>query len=253
VRIGGDSFKVNKFITGALFGIGITIVSAFLTPELVYPFGPERLYGFFKDPNVLNPTSVYLAFIAISFRKNYGIILAFIVTILAKSRATIISTLVAIVLSNKYLLCVVAIVFVWLYSEILEVAQLLFEFMGRGGVFNEYDGDRKDNWAFMYEEWSKSFFPLGPNWSDHNGYSAHNTYLRILFEQGIVSFLIFVYTLYVSHKSSRKNIFYSSGIIFLMANAFVVDATHWRILFIAIGFSLASKYLSKKNISRDLL
>jgi O-antigen ligase len=100
----------------------------------------------------------------------------------------------------------------------------------------------------MYKEWSQSYFPLGPNWSDYNGYSAHNTYLRILFEQGIVNFLVFIYAILMAYSISRKNIYYSAGIIFLMSNAFVVDATHWRILFIAIGISMAMKYSYKKNL-----
>ena len=236
---------LEEFITGAFWGLFITVLFAIFAPEFVYPFGPERLFGFFKDPNVLNPTAVYVAIIGASLRMRAPLALAALVTIYAKSRASMISIVASVVASNWILIIGSTLALLWFYSEIISIVELLFEMLGRGGVLNSYDYDRRDNWTLMFGEWARSLLPLGPNWSDINGFSAHNTYLRVLFEQGAVNFLVLFYALYIAFKNSSLHSFIRAGLIFLMVNAVVVDATHWRIFFIAIGVSIGCKFRSR--------
>lgn len=77
-----------------------------------------------------------------------------------------------------------------------------------------------------------------------NGFSAHNTYLRLLFEQGVVGLVLFILFLYWSIRMAwRQNVDSKTRATLLIAiiggiliQSMFVDTLHWRHLWLILAF-----------------
>ena len=86
------------------------------------------------------------------------------------------------------------------------------------------------------------------NYNDIVNYAAHNSYVRILGETGVIGFLFFmlvlVFILYDRFRTLRGNngniaaVLYSS-LMGILVESFFVDTLHWRFLWIILGLLYA--------------
>lgn len=239
---------LKYFLRGVLLGAILTCVAFLLIPDFHNIYDGVRLKGFFKDPNVFSSTSLAMLFLSFPLGLPVAAVYTTLV-ILAASRATLLSAALSIFFmksgwSGVVLMLMLVTVAGFFYEELISVIDLIFGIMGRGGVFNVYDYDRLDNWLVTLTAWSNSFFPLGPTWSDVNGFSMHNTYLRVLLEQGTPNLICFLLLSWIAMKKAN-GIYIRAAIVALLINSFVIDATHWRILFIVYGLALSGANLKR--------
>jgi hypothetical protein len=233
-------WSVRFFIYGSAAASAALLVELFLRPDNVLSFG-IRLTGYFKDPNVLAPTALALWYLA----REQGIIIRLSllsVASLALSRATflalfLVSGIQFLLKYRRYAIFLAISALVAVYPSLIAL-EGFFEVVGRGGLVNNYDSDRLGNWIYILEAWSTSIMPLGPGWSELNGYATHNTYVRVLTEQGLVPFLIFLALLVYAAWCVRHRRIVLLALLAVLINAIVVDATHWRILFVVVGVAL---------------
>lgn len=243
-----DFYRCAKalFIGGG-FGAGITL-AVLTTPwaQEAYRYG-IRFTGFFKDPNVTAPTALFfaIALLAIHGRWRWLAIVPFIVAALSLSRATYLAAAVGLLYAlvfRRRLLAIfgaIAVAVALLYlNEILAWIAEVFRALGRQGLINWYDNERTSNWEqLMSLAWERGA-PLGPGFSEVNGMSAHSTYLRLLVEQSAVVLTMFLIALWISWRTAQS-VAIRTALLCLIFNALVIDATHWRILFVAIAVALA--------------
>lgn len=84
---------------------------------------------------------------------------------------------------------------------------------------------------FLFGSGSGSYEFFSPN-----GFSAHNTYLRVLFEQGVVGLVFFFTFLYLTIRAVWQNVSFNrrqsallvSLIVGIMIHSLFVDTLHWR-------------------------
>ena len=94
----------------------------------------------------------------------------------------------------------------------------------------------------------KSFIGIGPGQTEKEiNYATHSSYLRVLVENGWLTFLCFVaflicflYKLWVLIRVGKKTyglsaIIVFSSIIGLLVNSLVIDTLHWRELWLVLG------------------
>lgn len=215
-------------------------------------YGSSRFMGFFKDPNVLGGTAMALGLLALHF----GVPLAapfFLLMVLSLSRAAFLALVVSLLLfymlrrvsAYRFVIGLLAItmplgVLLWNIDHV-------FALMGRGGLINPYDYDRTNNWIIIVEAWTSSFGAIGPTWSERNGYAVHSSYLRVVFEQGPLNFAIFVYLLIYAFRCSWGNKHIRLALLALILCGAVIDTTHWRILFLVIGFAIGSAVVTREQ------
>lgn len=239
--------SLDWIIFGAGVGAAVTLIAGIMPLELdLYRHG-IRFTGFFKDPNVTAPTALFFAVTALGLtkRRKWIAIFPFIIFVMAISRATILAGLVAtaILVSFRKPLSLlvslpVSILLIANFGKVSALLDKLMQSIGRGGLVNSYDNDRASNWTSLLDRLVTLGHPLGPGYSELNGFSAHSLYLRLLVEQGWYILLIFVVLLVFVFLKTRDRLF-RFGLLMLIVNSVVVDSTHWRVLFLAIGFCLA--------------
>jgi len=96
----------------------------------------------------------------------------------------------------------------------------------------------------------KSFFVgMGPgSYEAHLGLAAHNTYLRLAFETGLLSAILFIticilVAVILARLSERHStplaLALLGSIVFSLVYGFFIDTLHWRHLWVTIGVALA--------------
>lgn len=230
-------------------GLGAAVTLAVLATPLAheaYRYG-IRFTGFFKDPNVTAPTALFfaIALFAIHGRSRWMAVFPFVVFAISLSRATYLAAAVAAVYVLFFRNRVLAIFGVLIIAtgalfldQITAAVDALFQSIGRQGLVNAYDSDRTSNWQELVNLSWRSGVPLGPGFSEANGMSTHSTYLRLLVEQGFIVLILFVAALWISWRSA-KSVAVRAALLCVAFNGIVIDATHWRVLFVAIALALA--------------
>ncbi len=237
----------KALLVGGAFGAGVTL-AVFASPlaQEAYRYG-IRFTGFFKDPNVTAPTALFfaIALLAVHGRWRWMAVVPFIVFAISLSRATYLAAGVGVLYAlffRSRRLAVVGVVILAsalaFVDPILAGIDDLFRSLGRQGLVNGYDVDRVANWQELLALSWNSGVPLGPGFSEVNGMSVHSTYLRLLVEQGIVVLAMFLAALWISWRSA-KSLAIRTAVVCLAFNGMVIDATHWRILYVAIAVALA--------------
>jgi len=250
------SQSMHALILGASSGAVVSL-AALATPLSAHLYSSGiRFAGFFKDPNVTAPTTAFFAVLAFSERGRWRLLALplCIVTLIALSRATFISAAVAIAyvlfFRNKgravfgTILIGVGLLFI---DKIYELFDHLFGLIGRQGVYNWYDADRSSNWLELLKLSWDAGAPLGPGFSERNGMSVHSTYLRLLVEQGPASVLLFLGAILLAWQAARGAPAIRAALLCICANGAVVDATHWRVTFVAIAIALAHGGSERRN------
>ena len=240
----------RALLIGGAVGAGITL-AVLATPfaDQAYRYG-IRFTGFFKDPNVTAPTALFfaVALLAIYGRWRWLAVIPFVVFAISISRATYLAAAVGLVYaiaSRSRILAVFGALILaagaLFLDQIIGLVDSLFQLLGRQGLVNSYDDDRSSNWMQLVSlAWERGV-PLGPGFSEANGMSTHSTYLRLLVEQGAIVLVMFVAALWICLRTAAS-LAIRTAIVCLAVNATVIDATHWRVLFVAIAIALAWRH-----------
>ncbi|RTE65230.1 hypothetical protein EH243_13385 [Amphritea opalescens] len=252
-RIGYDAY--SSIIIGGCFGCVITLLILLTTnsPDL-YRYG-IRFTGYFKDPNVAAPTAVFFGVAALLLKGRLKILAVFplLIFLIAMSRASYIALICAIIMTLSlghpvrfYFSGLIVSVLLIMKDYLMTLANIIFSSIGRGAIFNSYDSDRASNWNILISSWSNKILPLAPTYSEKNGYAAHSTPLRLLVEQGMISTILFFIVCFIAVRSTQPKLLLLA-LLTVMINGIVVDATHWRVLFIVLALSIGAAYMTFKD------
>lgn len=251
---------LNQLILGASLGALTTIAIKYaLDPPSLYASYGLRFQGYFKDPNVAAPTAAYFGLAALAFRRRRWLAIPpFVYFFVALSRATILGLAASVVYligsRNRILGALLA----WaggmaffFGSQIEALVNGLFGALGRGSLINYYDSERSSNWAELLVRYRDGgFIPLGPGFAERswNGISVHSTYLRLLVEQGLPVLVMFVAAMVIAWRNCAS-VALKAGLLMILVNGLVVDATHWRVLFIAVAVCSSFSAVTLQRLS----
>jgi len=260
---------VNLFF----YFVGILISRNILFGVAVINFG-IRFQGFFKDPNVLGPFIVppliywiNKFLIKRSFKRLLVILFLSLSLLLTFSRGAYLNFLVSFLFNiylNKKLypkirfknVLLIGVMLAFMLFLILNLNIVIFGFSLRDFVIlrfivmQSYDIDRfraQKSVINLIKEFPLFGIGIG-NYNDIVNYAAHNSYVRILGETGVIGFLFFmlvlVFILYDRFRTLRGNngniaaVLYSS-LMGILVESFFVDTLHWRFLWIILGLLYA--------------
>lgn len=274
--------EVKKFYLTAVYISSAVLVTMILILFIQGKLG--RPAGFFKDPNVAGAfisSGALFTMVKILFgeRKQvfkYTLLFLFLFfsVVLTFSRGSLLNLLSGIAFlglislatrrSKRFLFILSVSIFIALVSlpVILEVFRQSFRF--RGAQWYDIYG-RAMAWKAGVELFKSYPLGIGPGQFEHyspdiqksmGGWmlrltpSAHNLYLRVLTENGIVGFSIFILALIFAIGSGVKKVYLSkssiediawilSSIVGILIQSFVIDTLHWRHFWILLGFLFA--------------
>ena len=245
------------FLVGGAFGAALTLMA------LATPLASElylhtiRFTGFFKDPNVAAPTALFFATLLLGTKGKARFLAALPAAIfaLSLSRATMLAAALAVIYIVAFRNKIAAmfggalVLFVVAFeSAVVKLVDTFFRSIGRNGIINSYDSERRSNWAELLDRFFSSGLPLGPSYSEAAGYSVHSTYLRLLVEQGPIALGLFLGALVLAWRAATGAAI-KAALLALLINGVVVDTTHWRVLFVAIAIALASSTADHQRLS----
>ncbi len=282
--------EVKKFYLTAVY-----ISSAVLVAMILILFIQGRLgrpAGFFKDPNVAGAfisSGALFAMVKILFGRReevlkYTLIFLFLFlsVVLTFSRGSLLNLLSGVAFlglislttrrSKRFLFILsisffIALVFM---PVILEVFRQSFRF--RGAQWYDIYG-RAMAWKAGIELFKSYPLGIGPGQFEHyspdlqksmGGWmlrltpSAHNLYLRVLTENGVIGFSVFIIALifavasgikkaYLSKRSIEDISWILSSVIGILIQSFVIDTLHWRHFWILLGFLFALFRINNKT------
>lgn len=235
-----------------------------------------RMQGLFKDPNVFGPFLVPSVIILLwdgKARKIFGDhIILYILSLglvimgiaFSFSRGAWANLLVSIltyyILNLKkypikkiiiiFLIIILCSYFIWQYAFNEE----LREFFISRSTLQGYDGDRFTSQKVGLSLATKKMFGYGPGQYEllvlkkmGMKLSAHNLYIRLMLENGILAFVFLLFFfLYILQKlfqlhlidDSRGSLFISI-LIGILVNSLVIDTLHWRHFWLFVGLNLS--------------
>lgn len=272
--------EIKKFYLIAVYISAVVLVLMILFLFIQGRLG--RPAGFFKDPNVAGAfiaTGALYAMSKILFSERKEIpkyvlifLFLFISIILTFSRGSLLNLLSGIFslglisLITKRGKRFLAVLFITLLISIVSVPIILEvfkqSFRFRGAQWYDIYG-RAIAWKAGIELFKAYPLGIGPGQFEHYSLdyqksvggpmlrltpSAHNLYLRVLTENGIVGFALIIgsmITILFAMTGLRRMI-YSTDILWLFSclvgiivQSFVIDTLHWRHFWILFGFLLA--------------
>ena len=248
-------------------------------------YDEHRVQGLFKDPNVFGPfliPGVLILIEDIKARKIFGnhlflyfstlglIILGVIFSFSRGAWVNLVVSLFIYYLLNfkKYpikkiiillLIIILCGYFVWFYILSDELKGF---FLGRSSL-QGYDVDRFTAQRVGLSLASENIFGYGPGqyeWAVVKKmgmeFSAHNLYIRLVLENGIIGFLSFlILFLYIILRlfqlrleGESKASLLISILVGIMVNSLVIDTIHWRHLWFFTGLSLSIVNKTKKHL-----
>lgn len=237
----------------------------------------ERVKGLFKDPNVFGPFLIPIALYAYSIierpkekKKLWWLAALLILSLgifLSFSRAAwgnfLLSLLVyfafrlffepSLKIVGKFILTLVLVLGVFYYViSIPFVNDMFYERFS----YQDYDNDRFSNQAVAVEVGISTPLGIGPGqYQEVIGYATHNSYLKILSENGIIGFIGYIgFVLATLYRCFRlmvltKNPFFIvifASAIGMVFNGLVVDTIHWRHFWFVFALPWAFKIPIKK-------
>lgn len=140
------------------------------------------------------------------------------------------------------LVCIVSIVVIFNYEQIIEIIDDFFHADSNGG-------SRLVIWSNAIKAWLYSpIFGLGPGSysGDHvfGGYEAHNTFLQILTQGGIVAGIVYILFIFKLIKMTHKNLFLLCAVVSLIAYGFGINDLRRTVLWF---YYILFYYLSFKS------
>lgn len=233
----------------------------------------DRVKGFFKDFNVFGPFLIPVALYAYSFielpKKKNKILWLVIFLILALgiflsfSRAAFGNFLLSFLLffgihfllnpsMKRIALFLVTLLFLFstlIFAVSLPSVSMMFT---ERFEYQYYDDDRFANQGAALEVALNNPLGIGPGqYEARTGFATHNSFLRVLSENGIIGFLGFVGFITVTLSRCIKLIYLTKDpiliVIFastlgLLLNSLVVDTIHWRHLWLVLAIPWAYNY-----------
>ena len=266
-------WTASIFVNLFFYFVGILISRNILFGVAVINFG-IRFQGFFKDPNVLGPFIVppliywiNKFLIKRSFKRLLVILFLSLSLLLTFSRGAYLNFLISFLFNiylNKKLypkirfknVLLIGVVLAFMLFLILKLNIVILGFslrnfaIQRFVVMQSYDIDRfKAQKSVINLIKESPLFGIGiGNYNNIVNYAAHNSYVRILGETGIIGFLfsmlILVFILYDRFRTLRGSngniaaVLYSS-LIGVLGESFFVDTLHWRFFWIILGLLYA--------------
>ncbi|MFP3357309.1 hypothetical protein R0K17_08055 [Planococcus sp. SIMBA_143] len=248
------------YTLAAVFSAAIGILTFFgIIPwqEILMKF--SRVKGLFKDPNVFGPFLIPIALYAYSLIEQpkgkqkviWSAILAILIfgIFLSFSRAAWGNMVLSLFLYTglrfllepsmkvigKFLLTLVLLF--GIFNYVLSIP-LVNEMFYERFEYQYYDDDRFSNQAIAVGVGASNPLGIGPGqYEETIGYATHNSFLRVLSENGLVGFIgytgFLLTTLYRSlrivlvTKSPLSIVIFASA-VGLLFNGIVVDTLHWR-------------------------
>lgn len=248
------------YTLAAVFSAAIGILTFFgIIPwqEILMKF--SRVKGLFKDPNVFGPFLIPIALYAYSLIEQpkgkqkviWSAILAILIfgIFLSFSRAAWGNMVLSLFLYTglrfllepsmkvigKFLLTLVLLF--GIFNYVLSIPLVNEMFYDRF-EYQYYDDDRFSNQAIAVGVGASNPLGIGPGqYEETIGYATHNSFLRVLSENGLVGFIgytgFLLTTLYRSlrivlvTKSPLSIVIFASA-VGLLFNGIVVDTLHWR-------------------------
>lgn len=247
--------------------------------DLVLMYGESRARGFFKDTNVMSPAMIPIGLYALAKLKkkagfirngfHFGVFMAatFLI-VLSFSRGAFITYVLGILIyfsvqaikrGRKGLKLVMAGFFFLPFliggTIVALNASGYGQFLSERTQLESYDQDRFKVHEILLNKMVHATFGIGPGQTNPYLYehydfegsnAAHNTYLRVGFENGVFGLLVYIYllavTLVVAYKSSRaKDGLANVSLVVLcsyvatLISALTVDTLHWRHFWIIIA------------------
>jgi O-antigen ligase len=280
-------FKITDLVIKLFYFFG-SLMIFILFVLLVYERFPKGFEGFFANPNTLGALmSLYLFFILIKFKTSNKkilnivlMIMSFLLLYYSMNRSSMLLVIIAlsiillwpIIIKNKFifnssffLIIILITSFVYFYSTtdtiILKyLNDISIKFIGK----NIYSG-RQQIWSQLISLIRrKLFFGYGPATQPgnllNNNLSAHNLYLQIFIQSGVIGVSLFVLFLYDIWKNFWKNrtellTKYSASFfiailiqqifsVFLIQNNLSIGIVQWTIIALGISVKQSEKMRS---------
>lgn len=230
--------------------------------EFFLKYGNMRVSSVFKDANVFGPFLIPAVLYGIYLFENkrgflvraYGVIAVILLTagvLLSFSRAAMGHYLISLLLYfflpsavslKKRIVTISALVifllpFIFIILNQPQVNDLLFM---RAGL-QEYDSDRFGTQLASLQMAMERPLGIGPGLSEQIlNYSTHNTYVRVLTENGVLGMLSFFYfvvltflrsirhSLNIYGENSRFSNIVTATLAGILLSSLVIDTLHWR-------------------------
>lgn len=276
--------------------IGIATLLGALPLGGVVLYADSRLQGFFKDPNVFGP-AILLALVYYYYRmtspayvKNSKETVFFAIFLLAVfvtySRAAWAAAVLGVAgyaflnlwrsgSRQEIMRFVMGVMCLGIVSALLWTVADMYGYTALAKErfeLKEYDNDRFAVHDLLVDKAVSDPLGEGPgqteiylrNYSTIEGsHASHNTYVRVLFENGYLGALFFyafmLYILLISVRTSLKDwklarfsSMCTTLYLGLVLCGFVVDTIHWRHFWIVAGFILGLNELYKSGYGRPL-
>lgn len=271
----------STYLTGTIVTILAVLQLVGASQNLADLFYAGRPRGFFKDPNVAGAFAVSgLMFVASQLlfraRSSWGSlfipgILLLGGVVLSFSRGALLSATVGlifliviglIVRHIRFVFVVIMIVFSAIMVPTTRLVLDLFHQTPRFLGPTEYDvSGRFVAWAAGFRVFSQAPWGIGPGQFEEgvaeyfDYYSAHNTFLRVLVENGLIGLAllltVILAVLWMGWKAvllsrdmeDRKLLADSawlvSSLIAIIVESMVIDTLHWRHFWVLMGFTVA--------------
>jgi|GEM_PF-7131820 len=230
--------------------------------------GGNRINGFYKDPNVFAPViASYYIWYLLNNKKNQQKLSA-LGLLLAASRSIFPGLLIVICYllykkMIKFYDVITSFIFgIISFSIILllkNASSFFFSLTERVNLVKSYDSLRFKTWYWGYNKFILSssiskLFGSGKNiFEVQNQHSAHQTYLKVLIEYGVVGLVLYgtFFVFLLTRKTTvdtRNDLFYiwsKSSILIMMISGLFIDINHWRFFWCLVGFSFSYIFFSK--------
>jgi O-antigen ligase len=274
-------------VASAAIGVAVLYVSFPGSSMLNFSDG-YRARGFFKDPNVFGPFCVFAGLLVVSelleprlLRARRGLklillaVLAFGV-LFSYSRAAWLNAAVAIVImivsyalrrggGRKVAAMLITIVVLAGAGSVTLAATGSVGFLDSRAHFQSYDVRRFAAQREGLQIVQSYPFGIGPGQFERDiGYASHNTYIRVLAEQGFLGLFVMLSLLLGTLGLAARNVVlgrdtFGIGSVPLLAtfsgvlaNSAFVDTIHWRHVWLVAGLIWAGAMRSPGEDPRDL-
>lgn len=273
VFINKEDMLVKIISLGAFFW-GVVVFVAYLSGWTLVQYDTWRLQGFFKDPNVFAAFYVFIFYISWVRQNIILLSLSLFLILAAMSRGAWLSLAIGSIILISYswrkerTWCIRAL-FHSALATVFSLIYFLFSdrfsfFLGRNRL-QPYDVERFANQKAGVEGIlgsnpivSDSFINklLGYGHGTYEVYhqmSAHSLYVRMLFENGLVSLIVLCIVFIILLKMSWQKVEHWTGRLSLVSltgfliNSFFIDTIHWRHFSVILALLLSIYYQNKKH------
>jgi hypothetical protein len=277
----GLNVLVSAYTFAATFSaaVGILIYFSIIKFNSLL-FNGQRINAFFKDPNVFGPFLLFTVIVSMSkietSKKLLRILwisifaLTILGTLLSFSRAAWGGLVVAITayfglrvlsvqsISGRYrrvvyiiMIIIVASIGIYYVINTPQVSRLFFERL----QYQAYDVQRFETQRIAVSDAFKYPLGIGPGQAEtFFSYAIHNSYFRVLIENGLIAFVVFCVFLIITLLRALKLVFrgeskyrwiypvIAATLMGLFLNSYFVDTLHWRHFWLILALPWAFSF-----------